>query len=143
MVHLYSDLLHLSPQRSRFPSGSLRTESTTHCFQENATIGYCRARAAPWQTVSSCQTLPTTTTPASSAFRVIRRNGYADAQITDILAEAGAETRVFYRHFASKDVVLREPFHENAARSWKKRVDEIHIARLTHTAARTNGTDQE
>jgi AcrR family transcriptional regulator len=52
-----------------------------------------------------------------SAFRVIRRNGYGNAQITDILTEAGVGTRAFYRHFASKDDVLRELFHENATRS--------------------------
>jgi AcrR family transcriptional regulator len=41
-----------------------------------------------------------------AAFVVIQRNGYADATVADILAEAGLSTRSFYRHFESKDQLL-------------------------------------
>jgi AcrR family transcriptional regulator len=37
---------------------------------------------------------------------VMERNGYADAAVADILAEAGLSTRSFYRHFQSKDQLL-------------------------------------
>lgn len=36
----------------------------------------------------------------------MHRNGYADATVADILAEAGLSTRSFYRHFQSKDQLL-------------------------------------
>jgi AcrR family transcriptional regulator len=41
-----------------------------------------------------------------AAFVVMQRNGYADAAVADILAEAGLSTRSFYRHFQSKDQLL-------------------------------------
>jgi AcrR family transcriptional regulator len=44
----------------------------------------------------------------------MRENGYAGAQISDILAEAGLGTRAFYRHFASKDDLVVALFEENA-----------------------------
>lgn len=52
-----------------------------------------------------------------AAFAVLRRNGYAEANITDILAEAKISTRAFYRHFASKDELLLALFRENATKS--------------------------
>ena len=50
-----------------------------------------------------------------AALRVMRVNGYAEAQISDILAEAGLGTRAFYRHFSSKDDLVIALFEENAA----------------------------
>ena len=41
-----------------------------------------------------------------AALVVMHRNGYADAAVADILAEAGLSTRSFYRHFESKDQLL-------------------------------------
>jgi AcrR family transcriptional regulator len=41
-----------------------------------------------------------------AALAVMQRNGYADAAVADILAEAGMSTRSFYRHFQSKDQLL-------------------------------------
>jgi AcrR family transcriptional regulator len=41
-----------------------------------------------------------------AALAVMERNGYADAAVADILAEAGLSTRSFYRHFQSKDQLL-------------------------------------
>lgn len=48
---------------------------------------------------------------------VMRRNGYAGANITEILDEAGISTRAFYRHFRSKDDLLLAIFIENAERT--------------------------
>jgi AcrR family transcriptional regulator len=42
-----------------------------------------------------------------AAFTVMARNGYQDVAVADILAEAGISTRSFYRHFGSKDELLR------------------------------------
>jgi AcrR family transcriptional regulator len=50
-----------------------------------------------------------------AALRVMRVNGYAEAQIGDILAEAGLGTRAFYRHFASKDDLVIALFEDNAS----------------------------
>jgi AcrR family transcriptional regulator len=44
----------------------------------------------------------------------MRQNGYAAAQISDILGEAGLSTRAFYRHFESKDDLLLAVFRDNA-----------------------------
>ena len=52
-----------------------------------------------------------------STLRVLRRNGYAGAQVSDILADAGLGTRAFYRHFGSKDELLVALFQDNAART--------------------------
>jgi AcrR family transcriptional regulator len=41
-----------------------------------------------------------------AAMVVMRRNGFAEARITDILQEAGLSNRAFYRHFTSKDELL-------------------------------------
>ena len=41
-----------------------------------------------------------------AALVVMERNGYADAAVADILAEANLSTRSFYRHFDSKDKLL-------------------------------------
>jgi len=55
---------------------------------------------APTGSASEQQTI------LDAALRVMRRNGYAEAQIGDILAEAELSTRAFYRHFGSKDDLL-------------------------------------
>ncbi|HEY1706321.1 MAG TPA: TetR/AcrR family transcriptional regulator [Trebonia sp.] len=49
-----------------------------------------------------------------AALTVIRRNGYADAAVADILAEAGLSTRSFYRHFRSKDQLLCSLYRHEA-----------------------------
>lgn len=41
-----------------------------------------------------------------AGLRVIQRNGYAEATLVDIVAEAGLSRRALYRHFDSKDAVL-------------------------------------
>ena len=52
-----------------------------------------------------------------AVYAVMRRNGYANANITDILAEAGISTRAFYRHFASKDDLLIAMFGESGVQT--------------------------
>ena len=48
------------------------------------------------------------------ALAVMRRNGYAAASVADILDEAGLSTRAFYRHFDSKDALLRAMYRRDA-----------------------------
>ena len=49
-----------------------------------------------------------------AALRVMRENGYAHAQLGDILVTAGLSTRAFYRQFDSKDDLLLALYRENA-----------------------------
>lgn len=49
-----------------------------------------------------------------AAFAAMRRNGFADATVDDVLAEAGLSTRAFYRHFESKDALLCTLFRRDA-----------------------------
>src|SRR5688500_4349136 len=49
-----------------------------------------------------------------AAFTVMERNGYQDMAVADILAEAGVSTRSFYRHFGSKDELLRAMYRREA-----------------------------
>jgi AcrR family transcriptional regulator len=49
-----------------------------------------------------------------AAFAVMERNGYQDVAVADILAEAGISTRSFYRHFGSKDELLRAMYRREA-----------------------------
>ncbi len=58
-----------------------------------------------------------------AALAVMRRSGYASANVTDILAEANLGTRAFYRHFQSKDELLVALFHDNAE-STRRRLEE-------------------
>lgn len=61
----------------------------------------------------------------AAAYRVMRENGYARAQLVDILTQAGLSTRAFYRHFDSKDDLLLALYRENAeatARQLRARV---------------------
>jgi AcrR family transcriptional regulator len=49
-----------------------------------------------------------------AAFEVMRRSGYQQVTVSDILGEAGMSTRSFYRHFASKEELLRGLFRREA-----------------------------
>jgi AcrR family transcriptional regulator len=49
-----------------------------------------------------------------AALAVMRRNSYAAASVADILNEAGLSTRAFYRHFDSKDALLRAMYRRDA-----------------------------
>jgi AcrR family transcriptional regulator len=49
-----------------------------------------------------------------AALAVMRRNGYAAASVADILDEAELSTRAFYRHFDSKDALLRAMYRRDA-----------------------------
>jgi AcrR family transcriptional regulator len=51
-----------------------------------------------------------------AGFRVMRRNGYADASMADILEEASISSRAFYRHFPSKDDLLLALLRREAGR---------------------------
>ncbi|MET0628162.1 MAG: TetR/AcrR family transcriptional regulator [Acidimicrobiia bacterium] len=65
------------------------------------------------------------TTILDAALRVMRRNAYAEAQISEILAEAELSTRAFYRHFDSKDDMLMALYRSDAdvvARRLQERV---------------------
>jgi AcrR family transcriptional regulator len=56
---------------------------------------------------------------------VMRRNAYAAATVQDILDEAGLSTRAFYRHFQSKDDLVKAIYRrdaESAARRITTRV---------------------
>lgn len=48
------------------------------------------------------------------ALAVMRRNGYAAANVADILDESGLSTHAFYRHFDSKDALLRAMYRRDA-----------------------------
>jgi AcrR family transcriptional regulator len=49
-----------------------------------------------------------------AALTVIAKHGYENAGVAQILAEAGLTTRSFYRHFASKDDLIRALYLANA-----------------------------
>src|SRR5271157_754429 len=49
-----------------------------------------------------------------AAVEVLRRNGGNEATVADILAEAGLSTRAFYRHFHSKEDVVRALYRRDA-----------------------------
>jgi AcrR family transcriptional regulator len=52
-----------------------------------------------------------------AALVVMQRNGYQDAAVADILAEADLSTRSFYRHFESKDQLLCAIYRREAERA--------------------------
>jgi AcrR family transcriptional regulator len=62
----------------------------------------------------------------AAALDVLRRNRGEEATVADILQEAGLSTRAFYRHFETKEDVIRA-LYERDARSFgahlKRRVD--------------------
>ncbi len=49
-----------------------------------------------------------------AALAVMRRNGYAAASVAEVLDTAGLSTRAFYRHFDSKDALLRAMYRRDA-----------------------------
>jgi AcrR family transcriptional regulator len=51
-----------------------------------------------------------------AAFDALRERGYAALTVADVLGRAGLSTRSFYRHFASKDDLLRAVFRHDAER---------------------------
>jgi len=63
-----------------------------------------------------------------AGWTVLRRNGYANAGITEILAEAKLGTRAFYRHFESKDELLVSMFRESAAATSRALADRVAAA---------------
>jgi AcrR family transcriptional regulator len=52
-----------------------------------------------------------------AALAVMRRAGFAEANLTEILAECGLSTRSFYRHFSSKDDLLLQLYRRDAERA--------------------------
>jgi AcrR family transcriptional regulator len=54
---------------------------------------------------------------------VMRRTGFAKANLAEILSVAGLSTGSFYRHFSSKDHLLLEMYRENAAQA-AERIDQ-------------------
>jgi AcrR family transcriptional regulator len=52
----------------------------------------------------------------AAGFDTIRRNGFDRVMVADVLAETGLGTRSFYRHFATKDDLLRALFRQDAER---------------------------
>lgn len=62
-----------------------------------------------------------------AAVRVMSSNGYVDATVSDVLADAGVSTRAFYRHFASKDALVLALFRrdaESVGRRLRRTVDD-------------------
>ena len=51
-----------------------------------------------------------------AAIEVMRRNGFADATVAEILEEAEVSSRAFYRHFPSKDALLMALLRRDAER---------------------------
>jgi AcrR family transcriptional regulator len=61
-----------------------------------------------------------------AAMEVMGRNGYIDASVADVLAQANLSTRSFYRHFESKDQLLCALYRreaEDAAARLNAKVD--------------------
>jgi AcrR family transcriptional regulator len=63
-----------------------------------------------------------------AALEVMRRNGYADASVSDILHEAGLSTRSFYRHFESKDDLVRALYRRDAESAGRRLVARVEAA---------------
>ena len=60
-----------------------------------------------------------------AAFAVMARNDYQDVAVADILAEAGISTRSFYRHFGSKDELLRVLYRREAEAAAARLVERV------------------
>ncbi len=76
-----------------------------------------------------------------AAFVVMERNGYADAAVADILAEAGLSTRSFYRHFESKDQLLCALYRREAERAAERLCARVSAA-ATPVAALDNWIEE-
>jgi AcrR family transcriptional regulator len=63
-----------------------------------------------------------------AALVVMERNGYADATVADILAEADLSTRSFYRHFESKDHLLCALYRREAESAAERLVARVSAA---------------
>lgn len=63
-----------------------------------------------------------------AALVVMERNGYADATVAGILAEAGLSTRSFYRHFESKDHLLCALYRREAESAAERLVARVSAA---------------
>jgi AcrR family transcriptional regulator len=63
-----------------------------------------------------------------AAMVVMRKNASADANVTEILDEAGLSTRAFYRHFASKDELLRAMHRRESERASQRLVARVESA---------------
>lgn len=50
----------------------------------------------------------------TAALEVLRRNAGEEATVADILAESGLSTRAFYRHFETKEDVIRAIYEQDA-----------------------------
>ena len=50
-----------------------------------------------------------------AGMKVMRRNGFAEASLAEVLEVAGVSTRAFYRHFETKDALLLAMFDRDAA----------------------------
>jgi AcrR family transcriptional regulator len=61
-----------------------------------------------------------------AGMKVMRRNGFADASLAEVLEVAGVSTRAFYRHFETKDALLIAMFDRDS---------EVVAARLRDAAA--------
>jgi AcrR family transcriptional regulator len=59
---------------------------------------------------------------------VMERNGYQDAAVADILAEADLSTRSFYRHFESKDQLLCALYRREAEAAAERLVAKVEAA---------------
>lgn len=63
-----------------------------------------------------------------AAFAALERNDYQDVAVADILAEAGISTRSFYRHFGSKDELLRAMYRREAEAAATRLHDKVAAA---------------
>ncbi len=52
--------------------------------------------------------------------RLLRSRRYRDVSLADILSESGLHTRAFYRHFDTKDEILRVIYRENGRELHKR-----------------------
>jgi AcrR family transcriptional regulator len=50
-----------------------------------------------------------------AGMKVMRRNGFTEASLAEVLEVAGVSTRAFYRHFETKDALLVAMFDHDAA----------------------------
>src|SRR3984957_12107357 len=76
-----------------------------------------------------------------AALAVMQRNGYTDAAVADILAEAGMSTRSFYRHFQSKDQLLCALYRHEAEQVAERLT--ARVAEVTSPLAALDGWIEE